>query len=109
MLVGGGDKVSVVPVVYSCGKVSVLSLGSFLSFYSSYKPSRPSLPLSILAHYIREYFNKKRERPEKHIKPQEEEARREQQMKKMRMKVRAKLVVGYWELVPMESGSNNSS
>ena len=34
MLVGGGDKVSVVPVVYSCGTVSVLSLGSFSSFDS---------------------------------------------------------------------------
>ena len=45
----------------------------------------------------------------KYIKPQEEKARREQQMKKMRVTVRSKLVVGYSELVPMESGSDNSS
>ena len=32
-----------------------------------------------------------------------------QQMKKMRVTVQAKLVVGYWYLVPMESGSDNSS
>ena len=38
----------------------------------------------------------------KYTKPQEEKARREQQMKQMRVTVRAKLVVGYWELVPME-------
>ena len=30
-------------------------------------------------------------------------------MKKMRVIVQAKLVVGYWESVPMESGSDNSS
>ena len=30
-------------------------------------------------------------------------------MKQMRVTSRAKLVVGYWELVPMESGADNSS
>ena len=30
-------------------------------------------------------------------------------MKQMRVTFRAKLVVGYWELVPMESGGDNSS
>ena len=30
-------------------------------------------------------------------------------MKQMRVTVRSKLVVGYWGLVPMESGADNSS
>ena len=30
-------------------------------------------------------------------------------MNQMRVTVREKLVVGYWELVPMESGADNSS
>ena len=46
---------------------------------------------------------------QKYIKPQEEKARRKQQMKKMMVTVREKLVVGYLYLVPMESGSDNSS
>ena len=29
MLGGGGDEVSIMPVVYSCGKVSISSLGFF--------------------------------------------------------------------------------
>ena len=44
---GGGDEVSVTPVVNPCGMVSVSSLGYFLSVVSSSKPSHPSLPLSL--------------------------------------------------------------
>ena len=80
-----------------------------MSVGSSSKPSHPSLPLDLGVHRIQEYFNKKRGKKRKYIKPQEEKARREQQTKKMRVTVRTNLVVGYWELVPMESGSNNSS
>ena len=72
MLVGGGDEVSVMPVVYPCGTVSVSSLGCFSSIGSSSKPPHPSLPLSIGVHNIQEYFKKKRGRKRKYIKPQEE-------------------------------------
>ena len=47
MLGGGGDEVSVIPVVYLNGTVSVSSLSSFLSVGSSSKPSHISLPLSL--------------------------------------------------------------
>ena len=47
MLGGGDDDVSVIYVVYPCGKVSVSSLGSFSSVGSSSKPSHPSFPLSL--------------------------------------------------------------
>ena len=109
VLGGGGDEVSFMLVVYPHGTVSVSSLGYFLSVGSSSKPSNNSLPLSLGLHLIKEHFRKKRGRKRKYIKTQEKKARHEQQMKKMRMKVRAKLVVGYWELVPMELVSDNSS
>ena len=80
----------------------------FLSVGSSLKPSHPSLPLSPVVHRIQDFFKMKREMKQKYIKPQEEKARREQKMKQMRVTVRAKLVVFYWELVLMESGSDNS-
>ena len=47
MLGGGGDEVSVMPVVYPCGMVIVSSLRSVLSVGSSSKPSHTYLPLSI--------------------------------------------------------------
>ena len=53
----GGDEVSIMPVVYPCGRVSVSSLGYFSSDGSSSKPRYPSLPLSIGVHRIQEYFN----------------------------------------------------
>ena len=65
--------------------------------------------LFLGVHCIKEYLKEKRGRNRKCIKPQEENARCEHQMKKMRVTVRVKLVVGYWELVPMESGDDNSS
>ena len=48
-------------------------------------------------------------RTQKYLKSKEEKARRKQQWKKMRVTVQENLVVGYWELVPMVSGSDNSS
>ena len=69
------------PVVYPCGTVSVSSLVSFLSVGFSSKPSHPSLPLSLGAHYIQEYFKKKRGRKRKCIKPQQEKDRHEYLMK----------------------------
>ena len=46
---------------------------------------------------------------EKYIKPQEDKARHEDQSNKIRVTFPAKLLVGYWDLVPMESGADNSS
>ena len=109
MLGGGGDEVSVMPVVYPRGTVSVSSLGYFLPVGSSSKPSHPSLTLSLGVHRIQYYFKKKRGRKKKYIKPQEEKARCEHQMNQMSVTVQAKLVVGYWELLPIESGYDNSS
>ena len=50
----GGEKVSIVTVVYPRGTVSISSLGFFLSVGSSSKPSHSSLPLSLGAHHIQE-------------------------------------------------------
>ena len=47
MIRGGGDEVSVMPVVYPLGTVSVSSLGSFSSVGSPSKPSHPPLTLSL--------------------------------------------------------------
>ena len=69
----------------------------------------PFLYLFIGVHHIQEYPEKKRGRKQKYINPQEEKARREQQMKTISVTVQAKLVVGYWYLVPIESVSDNSS
>ena len=55
----GYEDVSIVPVVYPRGTVSVSSLDYFSSFGSSSKPSRPSLPVSIGACHIQDYFNNK--------------------------------------------------
>ena len=109
MLGGGGDEVSTIPIFYPRGMVSVSSLGSFPSVGSSSKPSHNSLPLSLVVHYIQYYLKKKMERKQKYINPQEDKARHEEQKKKMWVKVQAKSVFCYWELVPMESGADNSS
>ena len=52
MLGDGGEDVSIVPVVYPRGTVSVSSLGSFSYFGSSSKPYHPSLPVSVGARQI---------------------------------------------------------
>ena len=41
----------------------------------------------------------------KSIRPHQEKARHEERMKQGKVIVQAKLVVGYWELIPMESGA----
>ena len=99
----GGDKVNYVPFVYPRGTVIVSSLGSFSSFGSSYKPSHPSLPLSFGSHNIQEYLKRKRGRKRRFIKPQQEKARQEERMKRVKVIFRSKLVVGYLDLIPMES------
>ena len=71
VLGGGGDEVSVVPVVYPCGMVCVSSPSSFLSVGASSKSSHPSLNLPIGLHHIQEYFKKKRGWKRKYIKTQE--------------------------------------
>ena len=105
VLGGVGEDVSIVPVVYPCGTVSVSSLGYFSSVGFSSKPSHPSLPVSVGARHIQEHLKNERVRKLKFIKPQQEKARHEEQMKRGKVVVRAKLVVGYWELIPMESGA----
>ena len=91
----GVDEVNYVPFVYPCGTVSVSSLGSFSSVGSSCKPSHPSLPLSLGAHNIQEYFKRKRGRKLKFIKPHQEKAGQEERLKRVKVIVRAKLVVRY--------------
>ena len=105
MLGGGGEYVSIVPVVYPRGTVSVSSLGYFSSIGSYSKPYHPSLPVSDVACQIQEYFKKKRSRKRRFINPQQEKTRHEDHMKQGNVIVREKLVVGYWELIPMESGA----
>ena len=96
MHLDGGDEVSIVLFVYPCGMVSVSSLGSLSSVGSYFKPSHPSLPLSLGALHIQEYFKKKRGRKREFIKPQQEKAMHEEQMKRGKVIFRAKLVVGCW-------------
>ena len=98
----GGEDVSIVTVVYPRGTVSVSSLVDFLSVGSSSKPYHPSLPVSVVARHIQEYFKKKRGRKRKFINTQQEKARHEERMKRGKVIVREKLIVGYWELIPME-------
>ena len=70
------------PFVYPRGTVSVSSLGSFSSVGSPSKPFHYYLPVSVGAHHIQEYFNKKRGRKRKFVKPQQEKARHEERMKR---------------------------
>ena len=81
MLGYGGEDVSIVPVVYPRGTVSVSPLGSFPSVGSSSKPSHPSLTVSVGARHIQEYFKNKMGRKRKFIKPHKEKARHEEWMK----------------------------
>ena len=96
-----GDDVNIVPFVFPRGTVSVSSLGYFSSVGSYSKPYHPSLPFSLGARHIQEYFKKNRGRKRKFIRPQQEKARHEERMKRDKVIVRSKLVVGYWELIPM--------
>ena len=67
--------------VYPRETVSVSSLGSFSSVGSSSKPFHPSLPLSLIALHIQDYFENKRGRKRKSIKPQKEKTSNEERMK----------------------------
>ena len=108
VLGGGGDEVSIMPVVSPRETVSASSLGSILFVGSSFKTSHTSLPIYLGAHHIQENFKNNRRRNLKPIKPQEENASHQERRNQVRVKVRANLVVGYWYLIPMESGANNS-
>ena len=69
-VLGYGDvDASIVPVVYSCGTVSLSSLGSFSYVGSSSKSSHPSFTVSLLSFHIQEYFKNNRERKIKFIQP----------------------------------------
>ena len=72
------EDVSVVPVVYPCGTVSISSLGYFSSVGSSSKPYHTSLPVSLEARHNKEYFKNNRGRKRKFIKPQQEKDRHEE-------------------------------
>ena len=100
-----GEYVSIVPVVYPRGTVSVSSLGYFSSVGSFSKPSHPSLPVSVEARHIQEYFKKERWRKREFINPQQEKAKHEERMKRGKVIVQAKLFVGYWEFIPIYSGA----
>ena len=102
VLGGRGEEISIMPAVCPRGTVSVSSLDYFSSISSSSKHSLPSFPLSIGSRHIQDYFKKKRGGGRKFINPQHEKAMREEQRNKMKVTVRAKFVVGFWELVPME-------
>ena len=56
------EEVSILPVVYPFGTVSVSSLGSFSSVGSSSKTSHPSVHLSIRSCHIQDYSKKKKGR-----------------------------------------------
>ena len=79
VLCDGGEEVSLVPNVYTCGKGSISSLGSYLSVFSS---SKPSFTLSLGACHIQEYFKKNWRRKRKFIKSHQEKARQEDEIKK---------------------------
>ena len=97
------------PVVYLCGAVSVSSLGYFSSVGYSSKPSQPSFPLYLRARHIQDYSKKKSGRKRKFINPQQDKAIHEKLIKRTKVIVRENFVVGYWELIPMESGAELSS
>ena len=105
----GVEDVNIATFVYLRGTVSVSSLDYFSSVGSSSKPSHPSLPVSIGTRHIQEYLKKKRGRKRKFINIHQDKTSHEDQMKRYKMIVQAKLVVGYWELIPMESGAELSA
>ena len=67
------------------------------------------MTVSLGARHPQEYLKNKKGRKRKFIKPQQDKARYEEGMKRIKMIVRAKLVFGYWELIPMESGDGFSA
>ena len=88
MLGDGGENVSIVPVVYPNGTVSVSSLDYFLSVGYYSKTSNPSLTFSFRALHIQEYLKNKRVRSQKFTKSQKEKARHEERMEQSNVLVR---------------------
>ena len=109
MIGGRGEDFIIVLVIYPRGLVSVSLLGYFLYVGYSSKTSRLSLPVSLRAHHIQGYFNNKRGRKRKLIEPQQEKASHEEHMKLSKVIVQEELVLGYLELIPMESGAELSA
>ena len=64
--------------------------------------------LSLVAFHIQDYFKKNRGGGG-YIKTQQENSRREDRRKQIRVTVRSKLIVGFGVLIPMESGYDKSS
>ena len=109
VLGSAGDQVSIMSVVSPHRLVSVSLLGSLLSVGYYFETFHYSFPLSLGARYIQYHFKKKMGRKRKLIKTQQEKAKCEEWRKKMRLEVRAKLVVGFGELIALESVYDNSA
>ena len=60
MLEDGGKYISIAPVVYPRGTVSVSSIGYFSSVGYSSKTFHHYLPVSLRARHIQEYLKNKR-------------------------------------------------
>ena len=101
----GGEGVSIVTVVYPCGKVSVSSHGSFLSVGYYSKTFYTSFTLYLGICHIQEYLKKKRGRKRKLIRSQKYKDRHDDRIKLSKVIVQVNLVVGYCELISMESGA----
>ena len=76
-----GEDNSIGPVSYHCGTVIVSSLVYFFVHFFFVTPSHPYLPVSLEEYPTQEYFKSKREWKQKFVKPQQEQARHEEQMK----------------------------
>ena len=76
----------------------------FLCVGYSSEPSHTLFPFSLGARHIQDCFKKKSGRIF-FIKSQHERARHQEHIKRSKVIVQAKLVVGYLELKPMESGA----
>ena len=84
MFGGGGDEVSIIPVVNPRGPVSVSSLVYFSSVFFSSKTSHPTLPLSLGACHIKSVSIR---RGGGVMKPQEEKVMREERRNQIRVTV----------------------
>ena len=67
------------------------------------------MPVPAGERHIQDYFNNKRGRKRKLINSQQEKARHEERIKQRNLIVQAKLIVGYLELIPKESGGELSA
>ena len=85
MVGDGGEEIIIATVIYPHGTVSVSSLGYFSSVGPSSKPSRPYLTISLGSLQMKDYCKNKKGRKRKLIKPQQEKARQEDQMKRRKV------------------------